>query len=52
VHTYEGCSADVVFYRIDGGGHSWPGASADVPLGSTTRTIDANELIVDFFEAH
>lgn len=48
--TYANCNADAVFYRIVGGGHTWPGASVDVPLGPTTHTIDATELIVEFFE--
>ncbi len=37
-------------YVIDGGGHTWPGAEIEVPpLGRTTKSIDATELIVDFF---
>jgi polyhydroxybutyrate depolymerase len=50
---YTGCDqgADVVFYTIDGGGHSWPGGE---PLpewiaGSTTQDIDATRLMWEFF---
>ncbi len=50
---YSGCAdgADVVFYTIDGGGHSWPGGE---PLpewiaGTTTQDIDATRLMWEFF---
>lgn len=44
---YEGCSDDVplVFHRIDGGGHTWPGAPLGLlltrPLGETTFDVSA-----------
>jgi polyhydroxybutyrate depolymerase len=48
--------ADVELYRVDNGGHSWPGSefSSKVAsvIGSTTMSISANELMWDFFEAH
>ncbi len=44
-----GCLADTGFYQIDNGGHSWPGTDAEVQFGVTTRSIDASQLIVDFF---
>jgi polyhydroxybutyrate depolymerase len=50
---YSGCDqgADVVFYMIDGGGHSWPGGE---PLpkwiaGPTTQDIDATRVMWEFF---
>lgn len=52
------CPADasVEFYRVDGGGHAWPGsrfsASAEATTGRTTFSIDANEIIGKFFETH
>ena len=51
---YEGCEADVEFYVIEGGGHTWPGAVdlAARGLGRTTQTIDATETIWAFFERH
>lgn len=51
---YEGCDADVEFYVIEGGGHTWPGAIdlAARGLGRTTQTIDATETIWAFFERH
>jgi polyhydroxybutyrate depolymerase len=53
--SYGRCSAgaDVVYYRVTGGGHTWPGTSVDLsPLGATTQEIDATELMWQFFEAH
>ena len=48
------CAADVIFYTITGGGHSWPGGE---PLpewiaGSTTQDIDATQIMWDFFQQH
>jgi len=50
---FSGCDqeADVVFYSIDGGGHSWPGGE---PLpewiaGRTTQDIDATRVMWEFF---
>jgi polyhydroxybutyrate depolymerase len=53
--SWGGCldGTDVVFYIIDGGGHTWPGSKFDVGrLGLTTKQIDASETIWDFFKAH
>lgn len=50
--TWRGCDDDsrLETYVIDGGGHTWPGADFEVPvLGRTTSSIDATDLIVDFF---
>lgn len=48
--------ADAQLYRIEGGGHAWPGSafSAQVePLvGRTTFSIDANEVMWAFFQDH
>jgi polyhydroxybutyrate depolymerase len=52
------CPADkaVELYRVDGGGHSWPGSAFSALIanyvGPTTMSVDANELIWAFFEAH
>lgn len=47
--------AEVVFYGINGGGHTWPG-SADAGLaflvGATSRDISATQLIWDFLKTH
>lgn len=44
--------APVIFYRVDGGGHTWPGGSETQPeevLGKVCRDINASALIWDFF---
>jgi polyhydroxybutyrate depolymerase len=48
--------AETLLYRIEGGGHTWPGSQltgqiAD-RLGMTTYSISANELMWEFFAAH
>lgn len=53
---YVGCAGDatVVLYRIEGGGHTWPGGGP-MPewfAGPTSRSIDATGLMWDFFRAH
>lgn len=45
--------AEVVLYRIGGGGHTWPGSAANGPfLGKVAADLDASSLIWQFFEAH
>lgn len=43
-------------YRVDGGGHTWPGSEFSDQIedivGPTTFSIDANEIMWDFFQAH
>ena len=45
----------VALVSIDGGGHTWPGADAfniGLPIGKTSRSIDANEMMWAFFSRH
>jgi polyhydroxybutyrate depolymerase len=45
----------VVFYQVDGGGHTWPDGPQYLPkavIGSTTRAFSASEAIGQFFAAH
>ena len=47
--------SEVVFYRVDGAGHTWPGGRQYLPkliVGSTTRTFSASRVIIGFFAAH
>ena len=45
--------ADVLFYEIEGGGHTWPGSPVPVPiLGKTTKDINATETMWAFFQQH
>lgn len=53
---YAGCSqaAEVVFYTVNGGGHTWPGG---MPLpefitGKTTQDVDATALMWAFYQKH
>jgi polyhydroxybutyrate depolymerase len=55
LETYNGCAAgsSVLLYVVEDGGHTWPGARVDVSrFGSTTRTVNATDLMWDFFLAH
>lgn len=52
--TYPGCvqGSEVVFLRIEGGGHTWPGGSQYLPvarIGRASRDFDASEEIWWFF---
>ena len=56
---WTGCDpdGDIVLLTIQGGGHTWPGP-IDVSklgmsdLGATTSSIDATQLMLDFFDSH
>jgi len=52
--TWSGCDpgSATVFYIIDGGGHTWPGAISIGGLGLTTKQINASNVIWDFFSSH
>ncbi len=47
--------SDLSFYRVEGGGHTWPGARLQLPaliFGRTERDFDATAAIWRFFAAH
>lgn len=49
------CTADVKFYKLINGGHTWPGvyvASQAPFLGNTNRDINASVELWNFFKAH
>lgn len=55
--TYADCrdGTEVVLYRIEGGGHTWPGGVQYLPrrvIGKLSRDIDATEIIWGFFRHH
>lgn len=55
--AYLDCAAHTVvaLYRIDGGGHTWPGGSQYLPraiVGRVSRDIDATQVIWKFFADH
>lgn len=46
--------AEVIFYTVDGGGHSWPGREP-LPkwiVGHTTQDIDATRVMWEFFRQY
>lgn len=57
--SWTGCAegTDVVYFEIEGGGHTWPGG-IDLSnlgmgdLGAVTGEISATDLILDFFDHH
>lgn len=57
VYDYTNCSCNssVKFYRILGGGHTWPGvyvASQAAVLGRTNRDINGSREVWNFFAQH
>ncbi|MEZ5956231.1 MAG: PHB depolymerase family esterase [Hyphomonadaceae bacterium] len=52
-----GCDegSEVVYYLINGGGHTWPGTEGVLPaefLGPTNLDFNASDTIWEFFSAH
>jgi polyhydroxybutyrate depolymerase len=47
-------NSDVVFYTIEGGGHSWPGGGSlpKIIVGNSNHDIDATKMMWDFFCQH
>jgi len=56
LETYAPCrdGVEVRMYRVEGGGHDWPGTAAPGPLraGRISRDLDASKAIWEFFNAH
>jgi len=55
--SYRDCAqgADVVVYRLNGGGHTWPGGTQYLPrrlVGRVCRDLDGSALIWDFLQRH
>lgn len=53
--AYPGCpeGRDVVLFRIEGGGHTWPGGPlVGRRVGRVTRDLDATRTMLDFFDRH
>ena len=56
LRSWSGCgdNVDVIFYTIEGGGHTWPGSGLsrafESGLGYTTLDVSATELAWEFFE--
>ena len=45
-------ATEVGLYRIDGGGHTWPGADPRKAIGLTTQQVSATDQILAFFARH
>ncbi len=48
-------ASDVVFYRVEGGGHTWPGTTFPLPrllFGPTSHTFSATEVSWAFLSVH
>ncbi len=45
-------STEVIFYKVTGGGHTWPGAFPIVIFGNTNGDINASSDIWNFFKRH
>jgi len=57
IRTWRGASSesDVVFYRVEDGGHTWPGSRIALPafmFGRTSRTFDATKVAWEFLAGH
>ena len=49
----QGTGCEVILYRVINGGHTWPGATYDIPsVGNTNRDINANVEIWNFFKQY
>ncbi len=45
--------AEVILYVIEAGGHTWPGRPANAfVFGKSTRNLNANDAMWDFFQRH
>lgn len=49
--VWEGCAAPVELYRVEDGGHTWPGAAPVPFLGHTNTDISATDIAWAFFAA-
>jgi polyhydroxybutyrate depolymerase len=57
LEAYQDCASGsaVEFYTVEEGGHTWPGGLQYLPewmVGKTSRDIDANQVIWQFFNEH
>ena len=54
LRQYTGCSAPLVHYVVQGGGHTWPGSRpfriGSSLIGATNQDISATRIIQDFFK--
>ncbi len=54
VYSSQG-GAEMVFYAVENGGHTWPGGLPYLPeriIGKTSQQMDASQVIWEFFQRH
>ncbi|MGA2368566.1 MAG: PHB depolymerase family esterase [Dehalococcoidia bacterium] len=52
-YTSNSDTGEVIFYVIDGGGHTWPGGNPRlIGVGITSKTFSASQVIWQFFYKH
>ena len=53
---WRGCrgGAEVLFYKVDGGGHTWPNGRPDLQFvtGRVSRDVDIEPLLWSFLARH
>ncbi|HSO23515.1 MAG TPA: PHB depolymerase family esterase [Chondromyces sp.] len=52
---FDACRSPVILCTVEGTGHTWPGGFQYLPrllVGTTSRDVDASEMIWDFFAAN
>lgn len=49
--TWQGCAAPMTLYRLDDGGHTWPGGSGYEAFGAIDHDVSASQLGWSFFAA-
>jgi len=49
IYTYNSCEKQTVLYKVDEGGHTWPGGAIDLDAGLTNRDVIASTEIWNFF---
>ena len=55
VERYVGLKAPVELYRVEGGGHTWPGGrepGLGLVTGRISKDIEASDVIWEFFDRH
>ena len=56
LESWPGCKggAEVLLYKMEGGGHTWPNGTPYLPrlVGRTSRDVDFEVLVTAFFRRH
>jgi len=55
IYPHDRADSEIVFYTVEGLGHTWPGGQSLLPesmVGKTSTKLRANDVIWEFFEKH